>query len=1074
MKRAVELALFMSDNDIKISTDKKEDANYIFECARKLHEEGNRREAAKYYKNAADKGHVGAMNMYALILGFKGKNKWGVKRNMQKAAEYYKKAADKKNAFAMCRYGLMLEEGIGVEKNEKLAAKYYKEAADKGYAEAMNNYALVLKDRGYIKSAVKYFKKAADKGNADAMYNYGLVLDNGIGGIEKNNELAAEYYKKAADNGIVGAMNNYGLMLKNGRGVKQNVELADLYIGLAEAINSEKNNDIVELKNKIKSIEESEEISNYLEELKKDNENNEENVENEIKLEPEKIDSSTSITKEEGDKIEKDPTNIPETKINNTKSEPPESKIITPAEGVETKVKIELDPSSISLQNINHSISISKEEEKKNSKKNKKHIKKGEEKEVSINKEKNNTNNNLDTDEIKTESEKKFLNDNKNKTSPDEQKEIDLPKNNKKQTHNFIPIKPISPQSNSTTNINLKQTKTITSLSKNQTILKNSKESVDLEQQNNQLKLDSQIKASNSVVKPDNLLTKKINSSLDNTKTVIDKSVTLQPNNLVNFGTFPTSSSESEEITEPEMILNLYSLYKAIGNRSYDSKNKDSEDNKKEGLIVAHLLNARGNGTDAVDGLIPTLNRLSNRFANNIEETINKDNNSEPIFISNLIYSYLDNGNFNKKNSYNFDKLTTIIENYKNNFNKVKDDKEKENILKENLKNEIGGFLDSEFIKGINGKSKDNSFLKSFYTNLENGRSYLLTEAKENNNIFSIPVNKQSNYILINENVLDNNIKNTISTVNANDIKTNKEINGKNNVENKDFEAYREAIIHTERVRNQIINTTIKDSNNCIKVKDEDIKIRINNKKDKYLIEDINFDKIDPNNIQNTNKSTVSKKYPEDFSEEYHEMIAKVDNYIDIKNFTQNRVNLSDNNSITEEQKTSLKDVYGIKDNNDIEIEVLNFDGVEVMIPSDMLDFVELNNGIGRDRGLLPAILEHMKKAAVIGGGDPSKINKLIVVKGKNLDQLNNDLENIQTKTHEEQEKIKTLVDIFCKSLGSVTNTEKKNLNGKNIQKKLGTFKKEDINGIISECLGSTIKTEILTNYCRSVNIIKY
>ncbi len=1072
MKRAVELALFMSDNDIKISTDKKEDANYIFECARKLHEEGNRQEAAKYYKNAADKGHVGAMNMYALILGFEGKNEWGVKRNMQKAAEYYKKAADKKNAFAMYRYGLMLEEGIGVEKNEELAAKYYKKAANKGYAEAMNCYALVLKDRGDIELAVEYFKKAADKGNADAMYNYGLVLDDGIGGIEKNNELAAEYYKKAADKGIVGAINNYGLMLKNGRGVKQNVELADLYIGLAEAINSEKNNDIVELKNKIKSIEENEEVSNYLEELKKDNENNEknennknnennekneENVENEIKLELEKINSSTSITKEEGDKIEKDPTTILETKINDTKSEP-ESKIITPAEGVETKVETKLDPSSILLQNINHSISISKEEEKKNSKKNKKHIKKGEEKEVSINKGENSTNNNLDTKEIKTESSKKILNDNKNETSPDEQKEIDLPKNNKKQTHNFIPIKPISPQSNSTTNINLKQTKTITSLSTNQTISQNLKESDNLEQQNNQIKSDSQIKTTNSTVKLGDLPTKKINSNLDNAQTVVDKSVTLQSNNSVNFGTIPTSSSESKEITEPEMILNLYSLYEAIGNRSYDLKNKDSKNNKKEGLVVAHLLNARGNGTDTVDGLIPTLNKLSNRFANNIEETINKNNNTESILTSSLICSYLDNGNFNKKNSSDFNKLTTIIENYKNNFNKVKGNKEKENILKENLKNEIGGFLDSEFIKGINSesKSKDNSFLKSFYTNLENGRNYLLAEAKENNNIFSIPATNNSNSLLIDENALADNIKNTIDSINANSIETNED----NKLEKEDLENYREAIIHTERARNQIINAAL-ESNNCITIDNDTIEQRKKNNETKYLIEDIDFNNIKPDNIKNTNKSTVSKKYPEDFSEEYHEMVAKVDNYIDIKIFNQTRVKLSDNS--IKEQKDFLESVYGIKDNN-TEIEVLNFDGIEVMIPSNMLDFVELNKGIGRDRGLLPAILEHMKKAVVIGGGDPSKINELITVEGKSLDQLNNDLKDIQDKTYEEQEKIKQLMDTFCEKLGAVNNK----------QQKLKKFKKEDINGIIGECLGGAIKTEILTNYCQGVNIIKY
>ena len=53
----------------------------------------------------------------------------GIETNKKEAARYYKLAADKGNIDAMVNYAFMLEEGDGIEKNEKEAARYFKLAS---------------------------------------------------------------------------------------------------------------------------------------------------------------------------------------------------------------------------------------------------------------------------------------------------------------------------------------------------------------------------------------------------------------------------------------------------------------------------------------------------------------------------------------------------------------------------------------------------------------------------------------------------------------------------------------------------------------------------------------------------------------------------------------------------------------------------------------------------------------------------------------------------------------------------------------------------------------------------------
>ena len=75
------------------------------------------KEAARYYKLAADQGHADAQ----CCLGVSFANGAGVPKNVQEAARYYKLAADQGHAEAQCCLGVCYDVGEGVPKN--VAAK---------------------------------------------------------------------------------------------------------------------------------------------------------------------------------------------------------------------------------------------------------------------------------------------------------------------------------------------------------------------------------------------------------------------------------------------------------------------------------------------------------------------------------------------------------------------------------------------------------------------------------------------------------------------------------------------------------------------------------------------------------------------------------------------------------------------------------------------------------------------------------------------------------------------------------------------------------------------------------------
>jgi len=120
----------------------------------------NRREAAKWYRAAAERGNVTAQchlgRCYEKGWGIKRSEleavEWyrkaavqgdaygqfllgvayecgvGVKRDYEQAVELYQKSAEQESVYGQCFLGSCYEEGLGVEKNEKMAKMWYAEA----------------------------------------------------------------------------------------------------------------------------------------------------------------------------------------------------------------------------------------------------------------------------------------------------------------------------------------------------------------------------------------------------------------------------------------------------------------------------------------------------------------------------------------------------------------------------------------------------------------------------------------------------------------------------------------------------------------------------------------------------------------------------------------------------------------------------------------------------------------------------------------------------------------------------------------------------------------------------------
>lgn len=194
--RAIPAQSLRSRNDVPGG--KETTARSLFLLGRTKEQEGNHKDAALYYQQAADRGDVEAQ----FDLGMMYKEGRGVPRDERVAAMWFKKAARQGLVRAQVVLGEMYSEGVGVLKNDM--------------------------------EAVRWFRMAAKKGNASAQFNLGMSYANGEG-VRKNERKAVLWYRKAAEQGYAAAQVGLAIMYWGGRGVPEDIVKAYMWANLAAA-----------------------------------------------------------------------------------------------------------------------------------------------------------------------------------------------------------------------------------------------------------------------------------------------------------------------------------------------------------------------------------------------------------------------------------------------------------------------------------------------------------------------------------------------------------------------------------------------------------------------------------------------------------------------------------------------------------------------------------------------------------------------------------------------------------------------------------------------------------------------
>ena len=155
-------------------------------------------EAAKFYRMAAEKGHVAAQHDLAYLY----EHGLGVECDFKQAAEWYRKAALQGDAEAQNNLGALYATGRGVPQSDAEAARWYRLAAVKQDPEAMSNLGtMYLEGRGVKASfaeAFRLFREAAELGQAIAQSNLAAMYVNGQG-VPRDYVSAYVWFDIAAD-----------------------------------------------------------------------------------------------------------------------------------------------------------------------------------------------------------------------------------------------------------------------------------------------------------------------------------------------------------------------------------------------------------------------------------------------------------------------------------------------------------------------------------------------------------------------------------------------------------------------------------------------------------------------------------------------------------------------------------------------------------------------------------------------------------------------------------------------------------------------------------------------------------
>jgi hypothetical protein len=171
--------------------------------------EGNRIEAVRYFRMAAEQGHSDAQVCMGKL--YKKQIVGGVAQDGREAVRSFRMAAEQGHSDALFYLGTMFEHGdcaAGVDPDIDEAARFYLMAAQQGHSDAQTNLGNMLMNDVYAKDmneavlgeVVRHFRRAAERGNSEAQYYHGCLFEFGCG-VAQDSAEAERYYLMAAVQG---------------------------------------------------------------------------------------------------------------------------------------------------------------------------------------------------------------------------------------------------------------------------------------------------------------------------------------------------------------------------------------------------------------------------------------------------------------------------------------------------------------------------------------------------------------------------------------------------------------------------------------------------------------------------------------------------------------------------------------------------------------------------------------------------------------------------------------------------------------------------------------------------------
>lgn len=164
--------------------------------------EVNKEGKANYSNGLLENAKAGIVSAQVQLAGCYAEGR-GVRVNRREAAKWYRAAAERGNVTAQCHLGRCYEKGWGVKKSELEAVEWYRKAAAQGdaYGQFLLGVAYecgVGVNRDY-KQAVELYQKSAEQGSVFGQCFLGSCYEEGLG-VEKNEKMAKMWYAEAKEN----------------------------------------------------------------------------------------------------------------------------------------------------------------------------------------------------------------------------------------------------------------------------------------------------------------------------------------------------------------------------------------------------------------------------------------------------------------------------------------------------------------------------------------------------------------------------------------------------------------------------------------------------------------------------------------------------------------------------------------------------------------------------------------------------------------------------------------------------------------------------------------------------------